>query len=38
MSYKIVLAPQAEEDLRKLKRNEPGAFELETSPGNGQGE
>lgn len=27
MSYKIVLAPQAEEDLRKLKRNEPGAFE-----------
>ena len=26
MMYRITYAPQAEEDLRKLKRNEPTAF------------
>lgn len=27
MSYKVIIAPKAEDDLRKLKENEPKAFE-----------
>lgn len=27
MSYRIIVSPQAEDDLRRLKKNEPGAFE-----------
>ncbi|MBR3302871.1 MAG: Txe/YoeB family addiction module toxin [Bacteroidales bacterium] len=26
MNYKIIIAPQAEEDLRRLKKSEPRAF------------
>ena len=27
MNYRITFAPQAKEDIAKLKRNEPAAFE-----------